>query len=124
MQPKNARREEVLEKLEEAGGRRPGVATQVHRETLVPEVDMLGEDQLEVFTKVMAKLEEWMTTDDLTNFKPLHMILNGAGGSGKSVVLNTIVTYIRKMFGCNGVVRTTALTAASVYNRPVGFISA
>ena len=23
-------------------------------------VDMLGEDQLEVFTKVMVKLEEWM----------------------------------------------------------------
>ena len=42
MQPKNARREEVLEKLEEAGGRRTGVATQVHRETLVPEADIYG----------------------------------------------------------------------------------
>ena len=42
MQPKKARREEVLEKLEEAGGRRPGVASSVHRQTLVPEADVYG----------------------------------------------------------------------------------
>jgi len=39
---KKASREEVLEKLEEAGGKRPGVATTVQRQTLVPEADIYG----------------------------------------------------------------------------------
>jgi len=42
MLPKKASREEVLEKLEEAGGKRPGVATTVQRQTLVPEADIYG----------------------------------------------------------------------------------
>ena len=42
MLPKHGRREEVLERLEEAGGLRPGVAEQGHRETGVPEADVYG----------------------------------------------------------------------------------
>ncbi|MEM7355421.1 MAG: NADH-ubiquinone oxidoreductase-F iron-sulfur binding region domain-containing protein [Acidobacteriota bacterium] len=42
MLPKHGRREEVLERLDEAGGLRPGVATEVHRQTGVPEADIYG----------------------------------------------------------------------------------
>ena len=42
MLPKHARREEVLERLEEAGGLRPGVAEQVQREIGVPAADVYG----------------------------------------------------------------------------------
>ncbi len=42
MLPKNARREEGLFLLEEAGGLRPGAVAQVHRETGVPEADLYG----------------------------------------------------------------------------------
>ena len=42
MLPKGARREEVLERLEEHGGLRPGVAREVSRETGVPEADVYG----------------------------------------------------------------------------------
>jgi NADH:ubiquinone oxidoreductase subunit F (NADH-binding) len=42
MLPKGARREEVLARLDEAGGLRPGAARQVHRETGVPEADVYG----------------------------------------------------------------------------------
>ena len=42
MLPKGARREEVLERLEERGGLRPGVAREVSRETGVPEADVYG----------------------------------------------------------------------------------
>ena len=42
MLPKNARREEVLERLEEAGGLRPGAVEKVHRQTGVPEADVYG----------------------------------------------------------------------------------
>ena len=79
-------------------------------------IDMLEDDQLQIFATVMAKLEEWMTTDDLKNFKPLRLIINGAGGSGKSVVLNTIITYMRRMFDSNGVVKVVAPTGTAAYN--------
>jgi len=42
MLPKGARREEVLHRLDEAGGLRPGAAKRVHRETGVPEADVYG----------------------------------------------------------------------------------
>ena len=42
MLPKNARREEVLERLDEAGGLRPGTVAKVHRQTGVPEADVYG----------------------------------------------------------------------------------
>ena len=42
MEKKGARREEVLERLEEKGGLRAGVAAEVHRETGVPEADIYG----------------------------------------------------------------------------------
>jgi NADH:ubiquinone oxidoreductase subunit F (NADH-binding) len=42
MLPKGARRQEVLERLEQAGGLRPGVAAQIQRETGVPEADVYG----------------------------------------------------------------------------------
>ena len=64
----------------------------------------------------MRKLKEWIETDDLSNFKLLRMILNGSGGSGKSVVVNTIVTAMRKMFNCNDVVKVAAPTGTSAYN--------
>jgi NADH:ubiquinone oxidoreductase subunit F (NADH-binding) len=42
MLPKKARREEVLRRLSEAGGLRPGAAGEVHRQTGVPEADVFG----------------------------------------------------------------------------------
>ena len=79
-------------------------------------IDMLEPDQLTIFMAVMNKLHEWMTTDDLTHFKPLRMIVNGAGGCGKSVVLNTIVTYMRRMLKNNGVVKICAPTGTAAFN--------
>lgn len=42
MQPKGARREDVLEELEKEGGLRPGVVDKVHRATGVPAADIYG----------------------------------------------------------------------------------
>ena len=78
--------------------------------------DMLYGDQKEVVTVVMNTLHDFMTMDDLSNFKPLRMIINGQGGSGKSVVINTIVTMMRKMFDYNEVVKVLAPTGTAAFN--------
>jgi len=79
-------------------------------------VDGLYPDQKVVVAKVMDKLHEWLHCDDLSKFKPLRLTLNGAGGSGKSVIINTIVSTIRRMFNCNDVVRVAAPTGTAAFN--------
>lgn len=43
------------------------------------------------------------------------MIVRGAGGSGKSVLLNTLVSTMRKMFQCNNVVNVVAPTGGAAF---------
>jgi len=76
----------------------------------------LYDDQKEIVTVVMEKLHEWLYTENYADFKPLRMVLNGAGGSGKSVVINTIVTMMRQMFNSNDVVKVVAPTGTAAFN--------
>lgn len=64
----------------------------------------------------MKTLYDWVMLKDKTKFKPLRMILNGSGGTGKSVLINTLVTAMRKMFNNSGVVHITAPTGAAAFN--------
>lgn len=73
-------------------------------------------DQKQVVAKVMSKVKEFMETDDLDSFQPLRMTLNGPGGSGKSVVINTIITMLRKMYNSNDVVKCIAPTGTAAFN--------
>ena len=79
-------------------------------------IDMLGDDQQMIVAEVMNTLNEWMTCKDLSTFTPLRMVVNGAGGSGKSVVLDTIVATIRTMFQRNDVVKVVAPTGVAACN--------
>ena len=106
--------EKVIKTKEQSKHTILDIPLQTNREEYT--VDMLFDDQLQVYSVIMAKIKEWMTTEDLTNFKPLRMILNGAGGCGKSVVINSIVTTLRKMFHDNEVVRVVAPTGAAAFN--------
>ena len=76
----------------------------------------LKDDQKLIMSVILSKLKEWVSCDDLSKFKPLRMIVNGAGGSGKSVLVNTLVTVMRKMFHCNDVVKVVAPTGTAAFN--------
>jgi predicted GTPase len=56
------------------------------------------------------------TTAQKKKFKPLRMTIMGCGGTGKSVLINTLVTCIRKIFDDNDSVFVTAPTGAAAYN--------
>ena len=73
-------------------------------------------DQRRAVVTVLHTLHDFLTTDDLTDFKPLRMTVNGQGGSGKSVVINTLLTVIRKMVGFTGVAKVIAPTGVAACN--------
>lgn len=77
--------------------------------------DLYGDQQL-IVAEIMSKIKEWLEADDLSTFKPMRMTINGSGGSGKSVVINTVVTLLRKMFQCNDVIRVVAPTGTAAFN--------
>jgi hypothetical protein len=79
-------------------------------------IEDLTQDQKHAVAIILDKLIEWMETDNYSTFTPLRMIVQGAGGSGKTVFMNAAVTAIRKMFQRNEVVQVTAPTGAAAFN--------
>ena len=50
------------------------------------------------------------------NFKPLRMTVMGQGGTGKSRLINTLVSVIRTMFENNDSVHVAAPTGAAAFS--------
>jgi hypothetical protein len=76
----------------------------------------LFDDQKVILATVLKTLHDWINLKDKTKFKPLRMILNGSGGTGKSVLINTLVTVLRRIFNNDDVVHITAPTGAAAFN--------
>jgi hypothetical protein len=49
-------------------------------------------------------------------FEPLRLTIVGAAGTGKSVLINTLVSVLRRMFGDNDVVHVAAPTGTAAFN--------
>jgi hypothetical protein len=85
------------------------------------ELDNLLEDQRQIMTVILCKLKEWLFHLDIKDdceighFKPLRMTIMGAAGTGKSVLINTIVTVLRVMIDDNDVVHV-APTGTAAFN--------
>ena len=80
----------------------------------------LTEEQLDIACVVLEKLREWIQfkNNPASNkrFKPLRMTVAGSAGSGKSTVINTLVTVIRQIFQHNNTVHVVAPTGAAAFN--------
>jgi pantothenate kinase-related protein Tda10 len=60
----------------------------------------LAENQQDITAYVLSKLQEWFTcvkNGTTTNFTPLRVTICGEAGSGKTVLINTLVTLIRQL---------------------------
>jgi hypothetical protein len=74
-----------------------------------------------VLYKVFGKIREWMEwegRDQKSKFLSLRLTVRGAAGMGKSFIINTIVSYMRRMFDDNDVVHVVAPTGMSALNVP------
>ena len=64
-------------------------------------IDTCSKDQKEVLSYILQYFKRWhelaKTPEALDTFTPLRMTLCGVAGSGKSTLINTLVTAIRKM---------------------------
>jgi hypothetical protein len=75
--------------------------------------------QYAVIYKVFGKIREWMeweAGDQKSKFVPLRLTVRGAAGKGGSVIINTIVSYMRCMFDDNDVVHAVAPTGMAAFN--------
>ena len=73
-------------------------------------------DQLTVVLLMMNKMLEWAMCEDLTTFTPLRVTINGPAATGKTVVINTIVTVTRNLFNENNVVQVCTPTKTAAFN--------
>ena len=83
---------------------------------------MLYEDQRDVCAYIMKHLQKWVQYADSYNesssepFHPLRLTVKGLAGSGKTVLINTVITVIREMFGVNDSVQVCAPTGSAASN--------
>ena len=80
------------------------------------QLDDLFEDQQMIAFQIMSTLREFMTSKSLRDFEPFRCTINGPGGTGKSVLLNTILATIREMFQYNDTVKSGGPTGVSACN--------
>jgi hypothetical protein len=76
----------------------------------------LYDDQRVIVYKVLSKIHEWFTCEDLRGFVPLRCTIMGPAGTGKSVLINTITSCIRKLFDYNNVVAVGCPTGTAAFN--------
>jgi hypothetical protein len=77
------------------------------------------EDQKEVAGVVMYKLQEWfrcVESGTTENYTPLRLTVCGEAGSGKTVLINTLVTLIRRLTGTKNSVHVCGPTGSAAFN--------
>ena len=78
------------------------------------QIQDLKKDQMNLMLYLLEQLQAF--TRSPSSFTPIRFTVSGTGGSGKSVLLKTIVTVFRKMFQSNTVVHVGAPTGAAAFN--------
>jgi hypothetical protein len=81
----------------------------------------LNNDQFKVAYIILTEIREWLRLANASeqkkkSFKPLRMTVLGCVGTGKSVLINTILSCIRKIFQCSSSIFVAAPTGCTAYN--------
>ncbi len=83
-------------------------------------IDACREDQKLVLSYILQYLKKWeelgKTKESIESFTPLRMTLCGVAGSGKSTLINTLVTAIRKITGKINSVYVCGPTGSAAFN--------
>ena len=111
-----------IKKEEEIEGTRPDIDLPVK---IMPdgskryyEIEDLAHDQKVLICEILSKINEWVKLGKTPNgnkCKQLFLTVRGRAGSGKSTLIHTLVTAIRRKFNCNDSVVTFAPTGAAAH---------
>ena len=106
--------DQEIEKAKEALGETPFIPKKENGDHY--ELDDLFEDQQYIAFRVLETIKKWLTCKNVNEFEPLRCTINGQGGTGKSVLLNTLVSVIRRFSQSNNVVFAAAPTGTAAFN--------
>ena len=83
-------------------------------------IDACREDQKHILAYILKYVKTWYeldkTQESIKTFEPLRMTVCGQAGSGKSTLINTLVTAIRKIFQKNNSVYVCGPTGSATFN--------
>jgi hypothetical protein len=66
---------------------------------------------------ILNKTYKWLGhMRGMQEYDPLRLTISGAGGSGKSVLINTIASVLRKVFGRSDAVHVCGPTGSAAFN--------
>ena len=80
-------------------------------------IQQLKDDQQDILAYILARLKQWIDSYNaqLTTYQPLHMTICGQAGSGKSVLIKTLLTLLRNMFRRNDSCYICAPTGSAAF---------
>lgn len=75
--------------------------------------DLTDEQQIIVLSAIDTVIK-FLTNDP--DYKPMRATILGCGGTGKSHIINTIISIIRRYTNCNDVIKVAAPSGGAAYN--------
>jgi hypothetical protein len=74
-------------------------------------------DQKDAMGCILKKTCKWFShLRGTAEYNPLRLAVSGAGGSGKSVLINTIASVFRKVFGRSDAMHVCGPTGSAAFN--------
>ena len=77
-------------------------------------VDSLNAEQQLIVISAMEAIVKFLNNDE--TYKPLRATVVGCGGTGKSYIINTLISLIRRYTGLNDTVKVAAPSGGAAYN--------
>jgi len=77
-------------------------------------IEALSEEQQDIVIRSVDTIIKFLNNDP--SYTPFRATVMGGGGTGKSFIINTIISIIRKMTNANDTVQVAAPTGAAAYN--------
>ena len=79
-------------------------------------IDQLKDDQKDIVAVILNTLKHFIEDDEFNPEKQfLRMTITGVAGSGKSILINTIVTILRRIFQYNECIQVFAPTGSAAF---------
>ena len=73
-----------------------------------------SEQQREIVYRAVETIVKFLNNDP--TYKPMRATIMGCGGTGKSFIINTIISMVRKLTSCNDTVQVAAPSGAAAFN--------